>query len=247
MATYLATVQVGRYERRDIGGAAVPVHIFRPPHLAAISDRDLARQGQMLDVFSDAFGPYPFDSYSVVVTDDDLEIPLEAQGLSVFGANHLDGHRGHERLVAHELAHQWFGNSLTLAHWKDIWLHEGFACYAEWLWSERSGGVSAERHARTHHAALAAQPARLVVADPGPTDMFDDVIYKRGALTLHALRAAYGDERFFAMLRRWVVDNRYQTVTTEMFERLWCTDAATSRLLDAWLRRPELPELRRTG
>jgi aminopeptidase len=243
MATYLASVQIGRYEHRDVHGAPVPVHIYRPRRLAAVCDRDLARQSQMLDVFADAFGPYPFDSYSVVVTDDDLEIPLEAQGMSVFGGNHVDGHRGQERLVAHELAHQWFGNSLTLARWKDIWLHEGFACYAEWLWSERSGGDSADRHARKHHAALAAQPDRLVLTDPGPEHMFDDAVYKRGALTLHALRTTLTDEVFFSRLREWVRDHAYGTVTTEMFDRHWSADPATSGLLDAWLRRPELPEL----
>jgi aminopeptidase N len=245
MATYLASVQVGRYEHREVPGAPVPVHVYRPPRLAAACDRDLARQSQMLDVFTDAFGTYPFDSYSVVVTEDDLEIPLEAQGMSVFGRNHLDGHRGHERLVAHELAHQWFGNSLTLARWRDIWLHEGFACYAEWLWSERSGGDSADRLARRHHAVLATERSRLVLTDPGPGRMFDDVVYKRGALTLHALRTTVGDDEFFSLLRGWVADHGYRTVTTEMFDQHWAANRATSRLLDAWLRRPELPELPR--
>ena len=78
-----------------------------------------------------------------MVTDDDLEIPLESQGLSTFGANFLTADWDAVRLVAHELSHQWFGNSLTLGRWQDIWLHEGFACYAEWLWSEESGGPTA--------------------------------------------------------------------------------------------------------
>jgi aminopeptidase N len=245
MATYLASVQVGRYEHREVGAAPVPVHIYRPPRLAAACDRDLARQSQMLDVFADAFGPYPFDSYSVVVTEDDLEIPLEAQGMSIFGRNHVDGHRGQERLVAHELAHQWFGNSLTLAYWRDIWLHEGFACYAEWLWSERSGGDSADRLARRHHAVMERQRSPLVLTDPGPEHMFDDVVYKRGALTLHALRTTVGDDTFFSLLRGWVADHGYRTVTTELFERHWSADPVISRLLDAWLRSPELPELPR--
>ena len=246
MAAYLATVQVGRYDRGDVDAAPVPVRLFRPSHLAARSDSDFGRQSQMLAVFTEAFGPYPFDSYAVVVTDDDLEIPLEAQGLSVFGANHVDGRRTHERLVAHELAHQWFGNSLTAGAWRDIWLHEGFACYAEWLWSERSGGDSAERLARRHHAVLAARPSDVVLADPGPEHMFDDLVYKRGALTLHALRQHLGNDRFFAVLRSWVAENRYGTVTTELFLQHWCADPATLGMVETWLRRPALPDLARS-
>ena len=102
----------------------------------------------MVDTFTRLFGPYPFDGYTVVVTDDDLEIPLEAQGLSTFGANFLTSDWDSVRLVAHELSHQWFGNSLTLGRWQDIWLHEGFACYAEWLWSEESGGPTAHERAQ---------------------------------------------------------------------------------------------------
>ncbi|RAE94393.1 M1 family peptidase, partial [Burkholderia multivorans] len=87
----------------------------------------------MMNAFIELFGPYPFDRYDVVVTNEELEIPLESQPLSVLGPNHLGPEWESERLIAHELAHQWFGNSLTPRQWSDIWLNEGFACYAEWL------------------------------------------------------------------------------------------------------------------
>jgi aminopeptidase N len=128
MSTYLATLQIGRYEMVQQTDAPMPIRAALPARLRRNFDCDFGRQPQMAQLFIEVFGPCPLSSgYTVVVTDDDLEIPVEAQGLSVFGANYCDGTLSHERLVAHELAHQWFGDSVTLRRWRDIWLHEGFA------------------------------------------------------------------------------------------------------------------------
>jgi aminopeptidase N len=243
MASYLATVQIGRYETNELAGSPIPQHLVAPQRLREVVAEDFGRQPQMIEVFEDVFGPYPFDSYAVVVTEDDLEIPLEAQGVSVFGANHVDGERTLERLVAHELAHQWFGNSLTLGVWSDIWLHEGFACYAEWIWSERSGSASAEEHAQKHHKRLSALPQDLLVAEPGAKAMFDDRLYKRGALTLHALRGALGDDAFFTALREWVAEHQFGTVSTALFEEHANRYGRVTTLLRQWLYEPALPPL----
>jgi aminopeptidase N len=191
------------------------------------------------------FGPYPFPDYGVVVVDDALDIPLEAHGLSIFGANHVDGQRGSERLIAHELAHQWFGNSLTVAEWRHIWLNEGFAKYSEWLWSEVSGGRPARAHAARSWAIVAALPQDLRLADPGVRRMFDERVYERGALTVHALRSALGDEAFFALLRDWTAVHRNSTVTTAQFEETARRHAPRSLddLFTAWLYEPRLPAL----
>lgn len=241
---YLVTLHVGRYEEIEVAGEPVSIRAVLPPGSRRAFDEAFARQRAMMDVFVDVFGPYPFEAgYTVVVTADPLELPLEAQGQSIFGSNHLDGSQ--ERLIAHELAHQWFGNSVTAASWRDIWLHEGFACYAEWLWSERSGGAPAGDHARDHHARLLGEPQDLVIGDPGPADMFDDRVYKRGALTLHALRRELGDDAFFALLRRWASAHRHGVATTHDFVALASATAGRSfdAFFDAWLRRPELPAL----
>jgi aminopeptidase N len=243
-STYLATLQIGVYEMARLARTPVPIQAALPERLRGDFDRSFARQPEMMQLFVKLFGPYPLaNAYTVVVTDDVLEIPLEAQGISIFGANHCDGTRASERLIAHELAHQWFGNSVTARQWRDIWLHEGFACYAEWLWSESSGGPSADTLARRHHALLRHKPQDLVLADPGPRDMFDDRVYKRGALTLHALRGRLGDEKFFALLKDWTDRYRHGTAVTDDFTGLAASyaDESLQPLWNSWLYSTEVP------
>jgi aminopeptidase N len=243
-STYLVTLQIGMYDVVRLAKSPVPMQAALPGRLRRNFDYDFARQPDMMRLFVDLFGPYPLaNGYAVVVTDDALEIPLEAQGISIFGANHCDGSRTSERLIAHELAHQWFGNSVTVRRWRDIWLHEGFATYAEWLWSEHSGGPDADARARQYHDRLRASPQDLLLADPGPRDMFDDRVYKRGALTLHALRRQLGDEKFFVLLKDWTTRYRHGNVNTDDFTRLAATysDEPLQPLWDSWLYSTKVP------
>jgi aminopeptidase N len=247
-SSYLVGLSIGRYQTvllGDPGEGGVPQYGHIPARLLPQFSRDFARQPAMMELFQELFGPYPFGEYAVVVTEEELDVPVEAQGLSLFGANHVDGARGSERLVAHELAHQWFGNSVTVADWRHIWLNEGFAKYAEWLWSERSGGLTAAQLAATAHRKLSSLPQDLRLSDPGRKRMFDDRLYERGGLVLHAVRCALGEEAFFRMLRGWAGVHRAGTVTTGTF----ITHAArfASRPLDdlftAWLEETALPPL----
>jgi len=244
MAAYLATVQIGRYDVYELP-CEVPMEVVIPHTRAGDLELAFGRQPEMLAVYTRLFGDYPYSSYTVVVTDDKLEIPLEAQTLSIFGSNFLTDAWGAERLVAHELSHQWFGNCLTLSDWKDIWLHEGFACYAEWLWSEHSDRDSADLHARSHWERLNGLPQDLLLGDPGPDDMFDDRVYKRGALLLHALRLTIGDQAFFDLLKTWVARHAHGSVDTEKFVALaeLVTGRSLRDLFQEWLYDEALPAL----
>lgn len=238
-ATYLVAVYVGQFESHRLGERIV---VASPPSLRADVKRALDPLPRMMAAFEERFGPYPQEDCTIVVTGDPLEIPLEAQGTAVFGANHLDP--ASERLVAHELAHQWFGNSVGVARWRDIWLNEGFACYAEWLWFESIGVETADAAARRAHGKLANLPQDLVISDPGADLMFDDRLYKRGALTLHAVRLAIGDEPFFDLLRGWCAAYANACVTTGDF-RSFVSEAGhdLGAVLDAWLDAGALPQL----
>ena len=203
----------------------------------------------MIAVFERRFGPYPSAGYAVVVTADELEIPLEAQGLAVFGSNHIDGARRSERLVAHELAHQWFGNSVGSARWQRHLANEGFACYAEWIWSEESGAVRADALAEQHRARSPTSPRTSSSATPARL-MFDDRVYKRGALTLHALRLTIGDDGVLRPAARLDGTAR-RTAPSSTAEFIELAEARTGLalhpLFDAWLHAKALPALPHAG
>lgn len=240
MATYLATVMVGAFTEFKLGKH---IRAWAPSALKARVEESFAQQHEMLSFFEDTFGSYPFEDYKVVITEDELEIPLEAQGLSIFGANHAT--QSYERLIAHELAHQWFGNSVGIGEWSDIWLNEGFACYSEWLWAEHAHGTPVATSARSHYTVLSRKKQDLVLADPGSQDMFDDRVYKRGALTLHALRTLLGDAAFFRAVRAYVKECRHNVVEpADLRSALHAVgDAdAIDAVWAAWVDAPELPK-----
>jgi len=247
-ASYLVGMSVGPYRELRFGDGQpgeVPITGYAPARLLPHFEADFGRQPQMMRLFEELFGPYPFTEYAVVVADEELDVPVEAQGLATFGTNHVDGERGSERLVAHELAHQWFGNSVTIAGWSHIWLNEGLAKYAEWLWSEHTGGPTVQAKAAAAYHQVACLPQDLRIGDPGKRQMFDDRVYERGGLTVHALRCALGDEAFFRMLRAWPAAHRHAVVTTAHFTAHAARYAGRplDELFTAWLDKPGLPPL----
>lgn len=205
MASYLATVSVGTYTLvQSDPGAGVEVFDAVPTRLTDVFVGDFELTDEMLVTFTELFGPYPFDEYGVLIADTELGFALETQGRSLFSSAFVDGDGSIERIVAHELAHQWFGNNVSPATWQDIWLNEGFASYAEDLWIEfgRDGDVDELEQRLVARAQSALSPAP---GDPGAAGLFDASVYRRGGLTLHALRLETGDEVFFEILREWNV------------------------------------------
>jgi aminopeptidase N len=244
MASYLATVVIGRY-RTETG-----THKDKPlvtgvseslPRGAA--DAAMARTAEVADFLETQFGPYPFAAYGgVVVNDPRIRYALETQSRPVYSAAFFSGPAG-DWVVAHELAHQWFGDSVSIANWRDIWLNEGFASYAEWLWEEHDRGTPVQdsfraEYERTHWS----NPAY----DPGTQELFGNAVYNRGAVVVHALRLTVGDDAFFDILKGWTAEKADGNATTEEF-RAYAEEKSGQELdafFDAWLSgttRPPLP------
>ncbi|WP_119698473.1 M1 family metallopeptidase [Microbacterium halotolerans] len=246
-ATYLLALHVGPYQQypqtSEIASGELRWRLVTPPAQHGTMLEAFADVPRMIETFEDWFGPYPQSDLTVVVTSEELEIPLESQGLVTFGANHAGPDE--QRLIAHELAHQWFGNSVGIGAWGDIWLNEGFACFSEWVWSEASGGQSIADMAEAHHARLAELPQDLVLGDPGADDMFDDRVYKRGALLLEALRRTTGHQRFRALMREWATGMAHTLATQDAFFALAGshTDVPLEAFRRSWLVETALPDL----
>jgi aminopeptidase N len=248
MATYLATVEIGQFVFEEAAGpGGVTIRNVFAERVAEDASFDFGRTAEMIGVFNGSFGPYPFDVYGSVVVDEFIGVALETQTLSLFGAEIVDGQRSLEVILAHELGHQWFGDSVSVARWQDIWLNEGFATYAQWIWGEHAGGSSVDESARQAHRSMESVPELAVPppGDPGPNSIFAPSVYERGAVTLHALRLTVGDEVFFETLRTYTSEFADGNATTDDFievaERV--SGDELSALFDEWLFQEPVPEL----
>lgn len=248
MASYLATVNIGQFiVQKDEGPDGLPIRNYVPPSLLEGFIRTHGRTPDMIAFFNDLIAPYPFEAYGVVVTDADIGFALETQTLSLFGR------RTSEVVVAHELAHQWFGDSVSLVSWQDIWLNEGFATYLSYLWMEEQFGREALDAQLIDIYTQISDPSFVAgefspPGNPPPENIFNAGVYLRGAWTLHALRLRVGDEAFFDILRTYYDRFKYSNATTEDF--IGVAEAVSgkdlSEFFQGWLYDepiPDVPEL----
>ncbi|RII13741.1 Aminopeptidase N [Streptomyces sp. YIM 130001] len=235
MASYLATVAVGDFEtkqyaierrggKRDANGSGtrsrLPVYTAVERSQVAGSRKVLGRLEEVVRWQEGVFGPYPFGSAGAVVgRAQEAGYALETQTRPVYpGPPEVE-------LVVHEMAHQWYGNSVTPKTWRDLWLNEGFATYAEWLWEEEHGGDSAEETFQALYSGdftddpderenlWAFPPAQ----PPSGDRLFDSPVYERGAMVLHKVRQTVGDKAFRTLLRGWASSRRHGNASTADF------------------------------
>ena len=231
IASYLVSAAVADYvlwgeSCTTTHGTSMPLMNFVYPEDDVESRVDLGVTCDMIQVSEDLFGVYPFADEKYGHAQFDWGGAMEHQTCTSWGLT-ITGYSLSEHLVMHELAHQWFGNSVTPRKWADIWLNEGFATYSEALWEEHVAGTDAYfaymERARGQNDWIGNGP----VYDPVPV-FPGRVIYDKGALILHMLRYRLGDDDFFALLREWAQDpaRRHGTAITEEFIALAETYAA---------------------
>lgn len=249
MASYLSTVHVGDYVRSEsVSPNGIPIRNYFPPDILKEAEHDFGRVPEMMGFFADKFGPYPFEVYGNIVMDANLggAAALETQTLPLYDRGMVTGDRRTERVLVHELAHHWFGNSVSPGDWKDIWLNEGLASYSEALWIEHDQGVEArDRYLARAEKIVKRYGSKNPIGEPAPDGLFDSKIYQGGALAVHALRKEVGDETFFDILRSYGAEHRDSTATTADLIAISTEKAGKDMqpFFNEWIYSSELPEV----
>ncbi len=242
---YLVTLVVGELASLEARWRDVPVVTYVERGRLADAERTLARTPQMLELFSRRFGvDYPYPRYAQVFVADFIFGGMENTSATTLTDSVLLDERAAldhdvDALVAHELAHQWFGDLVTCRDWGEGWLNEGFATYAEYLWREHYQGRDAadlelEVWAEAYFGEDSERYRRTIAEKryDEPIDLFDHHLYEKGGRVLHMLRHELGDEAFFASIRHYLTKHRHGVVETRDLVR--AIEDATGRVLDGF-------------
>ncbi|GAA3378367.1 M1 family metallopeptidase [Streptomyces sannanensis] len=250
-APYLTTLAVGEFDiTTDTTANGVPVLNAYSKDLGdddGAARASVERTTEVAEWLEEIFGPYPFNALGGYVPNGTPGFALETQTRPFYGTRQFRN-GANVSVVVHELAHQWYGDSVSVKDWKDIWVNEGFARYAQWLWSEKEGEGTAQELAdwvyAEHTGDTDIDPFWTVKpGDPGPENQFDIAVYDRGALALQVLRNEIGDKDFFAILKGWPTVNAGGNVSVADFiayaEKVSGKDLGA--LFDTWLFTPSKP------
>ncbi len=247
-ATYLATLAVGKFDiTTDKTASGLPV---LNAYSKDLGDNDgaarasIERSTEVTEWLESVFGPYPFNAIGGYVPNVTSGFALETQTRPFYSPRQF-ANGANVSVVVHELAHQWYGDSVSVHHWKDIWVNEGFARYSQWLWSEKEGEGTAQELADYVYATRPAEDPfwQVKPGDPGPDKQFDIAVYDRGALAVQALRNEVGDDAFFEILKGWPKKYAYGNAKVSDFVKYAekVSGKPLAELFDTWLYEPSKP------
>jgi aminopeptidase N len=241
--TYLMTLAVGQFAELRDEWKGKPVTYYVEQGKETEARLSMGKTPKMIEFFSQKFGyPYPFPKYAQVCVDDFIFGGMENTSTTLLTDRCLIDeraaidNRGTESLVAHELAHQWFGDLVVIKHWSHAWIKEGMASYSEVMWTEEEYGLEEAAYYRLNEARNyldedASRYRRPIVTHVyrEAIELYDRHLYEKGACVYHMIRAELGDELFFKAIATFVNDNAHQTVET--IDLLRAIEKATGRNL----------------
>ncbi len=224
MTTYLAFFAAGKFATESGTSRGLPYFNAVSKQLSPANRtramKLMRRSPGIVRWLETQLGPYPFESTGGVTTSVYSGFALENQSRPTYP---YLGNGGYARsIVVHELAHQWFGDDVSIDRWRDIWLNEGFATWSEWKYAEAHGGRHAQKTLRSRYSSYFASDSfwNLRIGDPGPKRLFAYPVYERGAMTVQALRHRIGNKDFRRLLRTWVAQRSEGNGRVGEFRRL---------------------------
>ncbi len=226
IATYLANFAVGKFNIYESDANGIPVQIFYLPEDSATTRYYYKKVPEMVATFEKYFGEYPFEKVGYVNTptgsmEHQTMISLDRSIVqnSVFRKDSMAS------TAVHELSHQWFGNMISPFDFRDAWLNESFATYCEALWQESTFGKNAylKEISKFISVMLSLQSSEGVLSlydfdRTGKSSNYPATIYYKGAAVLSLLRYQIGDEAFFGAINKYVQENKYDNVTTDLLK-----------------------------
>ncbi|HEX8493207.1 MAG TPA: M1 family aminopeptidase [Pyrinomonadaceae bacterium] len=258
--SYLISLVVGDYVKLSDTFKNVPIEYYTYPGTETVAQRAFEKTPQMMEWFSKILNyDYPYNKYAQTVVASFIFGGMENITATTQSETEILRNTGEkvspstENLVAHELAHSWFGNLVTCKDWSHAWLNEGFATFMEASFKEREGGRDAyleemESNANSYFSEDTYRYRRPIVTNRyrQPIDLFDMTLYKKGALIVHMLRETVGDEMFWKTLNRYLIENQYRSVVTADLQRAFeqTTGQELDWFFDQWVYRAGYPELR---
>ncbi|MCD4817752.1 MAG: T9SS type A sorting domain-containing protein [Candidatus Cloacimonetes bacterium] len=252
MATYLVSVTAKNFVELNDEYNGIPIQNFVPPAMQSNAEEDFSGLPEMLAIYSEKYGDYPFEKYGNTVTNFSTYGAMEHQTMTTLDNFIITGNHTYDTIIAHELAHQWFGNCLTPLTWKDVWLSEGFAVYSEAVFIEGTYGYEAmlnyvQNDIQSYYLSWSGG-ANYTIYDPAYNSIFTPVTYEKAASILHMIRLMVGTEQFFEILQTYFTTFYNGNVITEDFKNV-CEEVSSLELdqfFQQWIFDPGIPTIEYT-